>query len=202
MRLRFFNPQESREVLYETEYEIQTWLRRGKWVTDWEWVYDFPDLRRDLIADFKFCVAHFCLKVLSWLGVVVAEGRRHEAVAVSYEEIETDEIFGAIETQMEQYYSRFMEPSMIIIGPDARRELMNIYEPFTFPLEVRLGERKLAEGPFGKPVTVDNMYVNNVPCLFVPSATGITVLPDMTGHWSKNLLGQRAVGRYERRYSR
>jgi hypothetical protein len=196
MRIRFFDPQEERTTLFVSEYEIRTWLRRGAWPHNWEWTYDFPDLRRDLVADIKFYLAHFCLNVLTWLGVYIQKGFPHETTRVSYREIETDDILTAIETQIEQHMRQLArEPSMIVIGPEARRELMSVYEPFACSIEMRLGERRMEDGPFGEPVSVDNMYVCGIPVFFVPWFRGVVVLPDMTGHWSRDLMDRRVTDR-------
>lgn len=65
----------------------------------------------------------------------------------------------------------------IIYGPDVRPELNKIMDSFIFMGQLR----------FQKNIHNENiLFFHNIPMIFLPTISGIHVVPDMTGKWSES----------------
>lgn len=83
---------------------------------------------------------------------------------------------------------------MIVFGPDAANDIMKLSDSFSFEAQY-----KFAYGNRGN----NTYYLFNIPAFYVPTISGVHVLPDLSGKWSEKVHREPQLTSYahdRRRY--
>ncbi|RTK99384.1 MAG: hypothetical protein EKK57_09670 [Proteobacteria bacterium] len=144
---------------------------------NWEWRYDFPEIKQKFYQLFIF----FYKKVLLFL----VSKARLEDFACHYEphmtQVDTEDIEDFIfknlrDNQKISYL--YTNKSTIIFGPDIRPKLMKVVNSFQFSGNFRFQANIQGE---------NILFFYEIPMIYLPTISGIHIVPDLTGKWSESL---------------
>lgn len=199
MQYRFFVGEETRTLYRETpEYELFSIPQGGRWPNNWEWKYDFPDIKEDLRRDLRRFFAFLALKILFWCGVKVKRGTPEYTYAPKYVEVDSRDVIQALVRKLDEKQKRnIADGYMIIVGPRELRELAGMakmWGPLRFSAQMEYGYQGAMNYPPGARQT--NYYIYDVPIVVLPDFVGVAVIPDFTGTASKRMTEHKVTDRY------
>lgn len=160
---------------------------RPRFHRNWEWKYDFPEMRRKFYQLLLFYYQSFA----AWLinSAKLTEYPCYYESSMS--EISTDNIEEFIYKSVKDTRSFYNQKCMIIFGPDVRAELMKVVSSFelsvNFHFQANIHNERL-------------LFFQDIPLVYVPTVSGIHVLPDATGNWKERIekVEPTAYGRFRR----
>ena len=142
---------------------------------DWEWTYDFPQIRRKAVEWIVYLLKIFILYLVQKLKLTTyLSYTESNLVEINVKTLE-DFILKALKENMRTFYQY---KCMIIFGPDVKPEIHNLISSFDTLIQVKYAFKH------------DNTtlyFLNDVPLYYIPTISGIHILPDLTGKWSEKI---------------
>lgn len=194
MEYRFAIVEEVKTLYRSTpEYELFNLPKRGRWPNNWEWKYDFPDIKEDLKRDLRRLITIFALALLRLCGAKVDRGTPEYTRSPRYIQVNSKNAIDAILDKLDNLQQhRLYEGSMILVGPKEFSELRgmaDLWGPLQFRVQKEFGYSQPAQYPRGARET--GYYMLDVPVVVIPDFVGVAVIPDFTGTASKRIIEQR-----------
>lgn len=141
--------------------------------SNWEWKYDFPEIRRKFYQLLLFYFKSFVI----WLVNVMNITEYPCYYESSMKEISTDSLEDFIFKNLEDSYNYlYNQKCMIIFGPDVRNDLMKLTQSFEFSGRLRFEANIQRERI---------LFFQDIPMIYIPTISGVHILPDATGKWTE-----------------
>lgn len=142
---------------------------------DWEWFYDFPQIRNKIISLFIY---YFKLLILYFVNKLNLSDYPYYLESYLKEINISDLEEYLLKATSNNNKILMTNKCMIIFGPDMRNDMYKFLQSFQTSVDI-----KYAIGNNRKQYYV----INNIPACFIPTISGIHVIPDLTGQWSENI---------------
>lgn len=161
-----------------------------RWPKDWEWKLTFTQIFILFKKQFKFWIDKLLVHII--ISRKLTDFKMEYQVnyrTVSVEEIEK---FILDVLRNNQYnYTLATQKCMIVFGPDSRNK---IFSSEIFKCHMRY---KFAENSTKGVI----YYYHNIPCIYIPTISGVHILPDLTGEWTEKLFHEPEYSTFgQRRY--
>lgn len=170
----------NKEVLYQPH--------KPNWPKEWEWNFDFSDIILYIKLEIKFFILTFFVNFLRKNGIIhYPFETTFSQKEISVTELE-EYLLSAIKNQNRHHHlSRYK--SMIIFGPDISRNMYKLLLPFETSIQLRYGKG-------------NELYLFDIPVIYIPTISGIHVLPDLTGKWHEKAVSEPSpTALYRNRYN-
>ena len=183
MIYRFLAQEERRTIVNINRDFDLTNPPKAVWTKDWEWIYDFPDIKRNLALSIKSAIFRLSLWLIKFLGGKVKSAQPEYAYSVNYVDIDTERIQEAIMRKLSESQMNRLgrDELMIIVGAREFHELQRLNDNFTFMLDLRYGERHGERS---------NIYMLGVPVVVLVDFVGLAIVPDFKGDRIKRLISR------------
>lgn len=142
--------------------------------SNWEWKYDFPEIRRKFYQLLLFYFQSFVI----WLLNVTKFTEYPCYYEASMNEISVDDIKEFIYKNVKDTKYFYSQECMIIFGPDVRADLKKITSSFELSVNFHFQANIHGESL---------LFFQDIPLVYVPTVSGIHILPDVTGHWKERI---------------
>lgn len=157
---------------------------------DWEWTYDFPEIRNKVFKIIKYyyyvVLLYFVCKARLVEHPCYYEYNMKEVGIPDLEEF----IFKNIRDSCKYLYN---QKCMIIFGPDVRVVLLKLTQSFELSGRFKF-QVNSQDGPL--------LFYQDIPMIYIPTISGVHVLPDATGKWTELVQKPEptAFGKFRRYY--
>ena len=173
--MHYFNIEETRQFDYNNRIILNP--TKPKFHKDWEWHYDFPEVKRKLYQLILFFYKKILLYLLNKAKLTdfayLYETRLNR---VEVKDIETFIFKNLRDNQKISHL--YSTKCAIIFGPDVRPELMKLTNSFEFS-----GKFKFQVNIQGQNI----LFFYEIPMIYLPTISGIHIIPDITGKWTEAL---------------
>lgn len=171
---RYFNLTETR--IFHYDQKVLTTPIKPRFHKNWEWKYDFPEIKLKVYQLIVFFYKKLLLYLVSKANLTdFACHYEPHMIQVEVENIE-EFIFNNLRDNGKISYL-YTNKSAIIFGPDTRPELMKIVNSFELS-----GAFKFQANVQGQNI----LFFYEIPMIYLPTISGIHIVPDITGKWTES----------------
>ena len=188
MRYRFYLSRELRRVILPLrDFDIVS-PPKPEWVPNWEFVYDFPDIRKNLALHVRLWMFHFAMWFIQKIGGKVSPPTPEYETTVDYVDVCTQKISDAIMLKLDEYHKQraAREDIMIVVGASDFKEIPRIDEDFQFVMEIRYAQKVEDRNRLRT-----DYYLCGVPVFVLRDFDGIAVMPDFSKQTVRKLIDSR-----------
>jgi len=146
MRYRFYLSRELRRVILPLrDFDIVS-PPKPEWVPNWEFVYDFPDIRKNLALHVRLLMFHLAMWFIRKIGGKVLVPIPEYETTVDYVDVCTQKISDAIMLKLDEYHKQraAREDIMIVVGASDFREISRVNEDFQSRNASSAGNQRMA----------------------------------------------------------
>lgn len=160
-----------------------------RWPKNWEWKLTFTQIFILVSKQFKFWIDKFIIDLVVKRKLSDYQ-MKYQIEYETVSEIDIEKFVLDALRNNEYQRSLISHKCMIIYGPDAKRKL---FSTEIFQTNIRY---KFAYNERGQSI----YYLHNIPCIYIPTISGMHILPDLTGKWSEEIFIEPALSTFGRKY--